>query len=62
MSLLGTLLTGSSGLQANQKWAEVTGRNIANANTPGYHRQEVQFGSWPSALGGAAAISETRCW
>lgn len=58
MSLLGTLLTGSSGLQANQKWAEVTGRNIANANTPGYHRQEVQFGSWPSALGGGAYVSE----
>lgn len=57
MSLLGTLLTGGSGLQANQKWAEVTGRNIANANTPGYHRQEVQFGSWPTALGGGTYVS-----
>jgi flagellar hook-associated protein 1 FlgK len=30
-----------SGLAANQKAIDVTGQNVANVNTPGYHRQEA---------------------
>jgi len=32
-----------SGLRAQQQAMTVTGHNIANANTAGYHRQEAQF-------------------
>lgn len=34
---------GVSALQASQRALDVTGHNIANANTPGYHRQVVQL-------------------
>ncbi len=34
---------GVSALQASQRALDVTGQNIANANTPGYHRQVVQL-------------------
>lgn len=36
---------GVSALQAGQRGLEITGHNIANANTPGYHRQVVQLTS-----------------
>lgn len=36
---------GVSALQASQRALDVTGHNIANANTPGYHRQVVQLAS-----------------
>lgn len=36
---------GVSALQASQKALEITGNNITNANTPGYHRQVVQLSS-----------------
>ncbi len=36
---------GVSALQASQRALEVAGNNIANANTPGYHRQVVQLSS-----------------
>ena len=35
--------TGLSGLRASQAGLEVVSNNIANANTDGYHRQQVQF-------------------
>lgn len=34
---------GVSALQAAQRGMEVTGNNVANANTPGYHRQVVKL-------------------
>lgn len=34
---------GASALQASQRALDVAGNNIANANTPGYHRQIVQL-------------------
>lgn len=37
------LETALRAVQANQKAIEVTGHNIANANTEGYNRQRVQF-------------------
>src|SRR6185436_2608154 len=44
MSLNGILNTAVSGLQANQTALRTTSTNIANVNTEGYQRREVQFG------------------
>ena len=41
MSLLSSLQIANNALIANQIGVQVTGNNIANANTPGYLRQEV---------------------
>jgi flagellar hook protein FlgE len=38
-----SLLTGVSGLQANQTLLDVTGNNLANENTVGFKTQSVQF-------------------
>ena len=47
-----SLLTiGRSGLLAAQAGLTTTQRNIANVNTPGYHRQEAQFASVPGPRG-----------
>lgn len=46
---IGTLGTGVSALQAERKALEVTGQNIANANTSGYTRQRVVL----QAVGGS---------
>jgi len=46
------LATGVSGLIAFQRALDTTSHNIANANTPGYSRQQVEFASsQPDALG-----------
>jgi flagellar hook-associated protein 1 FlgK len=39
------LSIGVSGLRAFQRALDVTGHNIANASTPGYNRQRVEFGT-----------------
>lgn len=41
MSLYGSIRLGANSLQANDIALQVTGQNIANANTPGYIREEV---------------------
>ncbi len=43
MSLFGAIQTASSGLQAAQVGLQVVGNNVANANTPGYIRQQLQL-------------------
>lgn len=43
MSLLSSLQLATNALQANQIGLQVVGQNIANANTPGFSREEVQF-------------------
>jgi len=61
------------GLMSHQKSLEVTGHNIANANTPGYSRQEavhkaglpypapgLNSGTAPGQLGSGVEISEIR--
>lgn len=48
MSLSSLLNIGLSGLTANQRALRVAGHNIANVNTPGYSRQEVEFGTHPA--------------
>jgi flagellar hook-associated protein 1 FlgK len=43
MSLFGSIQMGSNTLQAMQIGLQVVGNNIANANTPGYVRQEAVY-------------------
>jgi len=42
-SLFGALGTALSSLLANEGAIQVTSNNIANANTPGYSRQQVNL-------------------
>ncbi len=42
------LSIGSSALQAAQRALDITGNNIANANTPGYHRQTPTLATQPA--------------
>ncbi len=48
MSLLGSIQLGSNALNANQIALQVVGQNIANANTPGYVREEAQLTPGPT--------------
>ncbi len=50
------LSTGVSALQAAQRALEITGHNIANANTPGYHRQIPKLASQPAMVLDGLAI------
>ncbi|MDP1569102.1 MAG: flagellar hook-associated protein FlgK [Vicinamibacterales bacterium] len=43
MSLFGSLTSASRALEAQRFGLDVTGQNIANINTPGYTRREVDF-------------------
>lgn len=43
MSSFGGIQTALSGLLAQQYGLETTSNNVSNANTPGYHRQEVDL-------------------
>ena len=43
MSLFGSIQMGGNTLQAMQVGLQVVGNNIANANTPGYVRQEAVY-------------------
>lgn len=47
MGLTSSLLIGRSALTASQLALQVTGNNIANVGTPGYHRQVVSFSATP---------------
>lgn len=47
MGLTSSLLIGRSALTASQLALQVTGNNIANVGTPGYHRQVVAFSANP---------------
>lgn len=47
MSLFGSLQIGSNSLRAFQVGLQVVGNNIANANTPGYIREEVLYSPAP---------------
>ncbi|MEX2185516.1 MAG: flagellar hook-associated protein FlgK [Pirellulales bacterium] len=48
MSLFSALQLGNNALQAQQIGLQVTGQNIANANTPGYIREDVVFTPAPT--------------
>lgn len=45
MSLFGDLYVGTSGLQGSQEALNVTAHNITNADTKGYVRQQVSYGT-----------------
>ncbi len=45
MSLFGSLYVGNSGLQTSQNALNTTAHNVANADTTGYVRQQVQQGT-----------------
>ena len=47
MSLISSINLASSALQATQIGLQVVGNNIANANTPGYVREEADFAPAP---------------
>lgn len=48
MSLFGSIQLANNALRASQVGLQVVGQNIANANTPGYIREEVNFKSAPT--------------
>ena len=50
MSLFSTLQISSNSLLSTQVGLQVVGNNIANANTPGYTRQEVVYTPAPTQL------------
>lgn len=52
MSLFGSIQLANNALQASQIGLQVTGNNIANANTPGYIRQRAVFEPTPPARSG----------
>ena len=46
--LSSALNIGTTGLNSNQKGIEVSGNNVANANTPGYSKQTLELSSTPT--------------
>ncbi|MEX2137914.1 MAG: flagellar hook-associated protein FlgK [Pirellulales bacterium] len=48
MSLFGSIQLANNALRANQIGLQVAGQNIANANTPGYIREEAIFSPAPT--------------
>src|SRR6185295_14323538 len=49
-SLFSSLEMGRKSLEAQQTALQVTSNNIANVNTPGYHRQRAVLESTPSEI------------
>lgn len=56
MSLYGSIRMAANSLQANQIALQVVGQNIANANTPGYIREEVVLAPAPSQRYGGVML------
>ncbi len=56
MSLLGSIRMAGNTLQAMQIGLQVVGQNIANANTPGYIREEVNFVTAPTYQFGSLTL------
>ena len=56
--LLNSLYIGQSSIFANQKNMSVIGNNVANANTDGYSRQEVQMEPWPTVERGGLSFGQ----
>ncbi len=53
---MGILANAISGLQASQAALRTTGHNISNANTPGYSRQQVEYGTRPAQSTGVGFL------
>src|SRR6185503_18245865 len=56
-SSFGSINTALTGLYANRRGLDVSGQNIANANTAGYTRQRVNM---QAVVGGSAAAMYAR--
>lgn len=56
MSLFSSLQLANNSLRAQQIGLQVTGQNIANANTPGYIREEVVFNPAPTQRQGGLLL------
>ena len=56
--LLNSLHIGQSSIFANQKNMSVIGNNVANANTDGYSRQEVEMEPWPTVERGGLSFGQ----
>jgi flagellar hook-associated protein 1 FlgK len=56
MSLTGSIQMASASLQANDIALQVVGQNIANANTPGYLSETVNFTPGPSQTDGTLVL------
>ncbi|MEW5785209.1 MAG: flagellar hook-associated protein FlgK [Bacillota bacterium] len=55
MSIFGSFEIGRKALRAQQKGMDVSGQNVANANTPGYSRQRVDLAAVvPPAVAGVS--------
>jgi flagellar basal-body rod protein FlgF len=55
-----TTALATSRLVAQQRAMDVTANNIANANTPGYRAERVQFSDWIDQQTGVAPVSGIR--
>ena len=58
-TIFGGLTSALGALQAQQYALDITQRNIANANTPGYSRQRVAFTPGPGDAGTAGGCVPT---
>ena len=56
MSLLGSIQLGANTLRVNQLALQVVGQNIANANTPGYIREEAILTPAPTERRGSVLL------
>jgi flagellar hook-associated protein 1 len=56
MSLFGTLQLAANSMQAQQIGLQVVGQNMANANTPGYSREQVNFATAPTQTIGGVTV------
>jgi flagellar hook-associated protein 1 FlgK len=56
MSLFATIQTSANALQVNELGLQVVSNNVANANTPGYIRQELLQSTGPAVLVGGVLL------
>ena len=61
MSLMANLYVGTSGLQTSQNALNTTAHNMANLDTEGYTRQQVQQGTRDYNMINKTIISITMC-
>ncbi len=60
MTALSSLYTALSGMNAQRKVMDLTGHNVANASTPGYHRQRAELQAVGNGMSGLYAGTDTR--
>ena len=54
--LFKTMFTASSGMRAQSLRLRLVGENIANSDTPGFHRKQVSFAAAVDRANGATAV------